>query len=265
MKPVIIVTGASSGIGAATARLFAGRGYRVVLAARRVERLRELQAEIARAGGEGLVVETDVGDYRQVENLVAETLAACGQIDVLFNNAGFGRIGWLETLDPHADVAAQLDVNLRGVIWMAQAVLPHMISRRQGHIINMSSVAGYIATPTYSVYAASKFGVRGFTEALRREVGLYGVQVSGIYPGPVRTEFREHTGIDRKTGMRSPRFLQMTSEQVAERVWRLAHHPRRAVVIPWTLYLATFVNKLLPGLLDWGVERFFVKREREPL
>ena len=257
LKPVIVITGASSGIGEAAARLFARRGYRVVLAARREERLRELQAEIAAAGGEALVVPTDVGVYAEITHLVAQTLAAYGQIDVLFNNAGFGRVGRLETLDPQADIAAQLDVNLRGVIWTAQAVLPHMRSRRQGQIINMSSVAGFIATPTYSVYAASKFGVRGFTEALRREVLPYGVQVSGIYPGPVRTEFSEHTRADPDGGMQSPGFVQMSAEAVAEQVWRLAQRPRRALIIPWLLRAAARLNQWLPGLVDWGAARFF--------
>ncbi len=118
----------------------------------------------------------------------------------LLNNAGFGHLGWLEDLDPVHDIQAQLQVNLVAVIQMAREVLPHMIERRSGHIINMASVAGLVASPTYSVYAASKFGMRGFSEALRREVGVFGIHVSALYPGGVRTEFKEHTGAQRKTG-----------------------------------------------------------------
>ncbi|MCJ7657703.1 MAG: SDR family oxidoreductase, partial [Anaerolineales bacterium] len=196
-SPAIIITGASSGIGAATARIFADRGYRVTLAARRLERLEALAQEIKSAGGEALSVATDVTQLNDIRNLVQTTLNEFGQIDVLFNNAGFGRLDWLENLDPVKDIEAQFRVNLLGVILTAQAVVPHMIERCAGHIINMGSIAGLVATPTYTVYSASKFAVRGFTEALRREVGIYGVKVSGIYPGGVATEFSQHTGARR--------------------------------------------------------------------
>ena len=139
-----------------------------------------------------------------------------GHIDVLVKNAGFGRLSWLEKLHPSEDVQEQVQVNLLGLIWTAQAVLPPMIARRRGHIINIGSMAGHIATLTYSVYAATKFGVRGFTDALRREVGVYGIRVSGIYPGGVESEFRQHAHIRRKTDVSTPRRLRLTCEQVAE-------------------------------------------------
>jgi short-subunit dehydrogenase len=127
------------------------------------------------------------------------TLDRFGQIDILFNNAGAGRLDWLENLDPVKGIDEQLRLNLVALIQTCREVLPHMIARRSGHIINMASVAGLVATPTYSVYAASKFGVRGFSEALRREVKIYGIQVSAI-SGSVASEFTEHAGINRKTG-----------------------------------------------------------------
>jgi NADP-dependent 3-hydroxy acid dehydrogenase YdfG len=167
-KPVVIVTGASSGIGEATARLFGAEGYRVVLAARRLDRLQELQKEIESAGGEALPIETDVSDAKSIQALMDKTLATYKQIDVLFNNAGFGRTKWLEEMDPEKDIAAQIQVNLIGVIQATRAVLPHMIERRKGSIINMCSLSGFVGTPTYTIYAASKFGVRGFSDALRR-------------------------------------------------------------------------------------------------
>ena len=261
-SPVIIVTGASSGIGAATGRLFAHEGYRVVLAARRMDRLEILTNEIRSAGGEALPVATDVGQWEGVQNLAKVALENYGQIDVLFNNAGFGKLDWLEKLDPSNDIQELIRVNVLGVIWMSQAVLPHMIKRRSGHIINMSSVAGLVAPPTYCSYSASKFAVSGFTEALRREVSIYGVRVSGIYPGPVATEFDVHAKIDRKSGVTTPPWLILSTEDIALSVLRLTRHPRRRLVIPWLLRMAAFFNYHFPGIVDWAVVRLFVVRER---
>lgn len=261
--PVIVITGASSGIGEATARLFGQQGYRVVLAARRKERLHMLAEEIQRCGpGKALPVATDVSQLGEIQNLVDVTLENYGQIDILFNNAGFGRLDWLENLDPLQDINAQIQVNLVGVIQTAHAVLPHMIARHSGHIINMSSIAGLIATPTYSVYAASKFAIRGFTEALRREVTVYGIHVSGIYPGGTVTEFTDHAGIKRKTKKTTPAALRLKADDVARGVLSLVKRPRRMLVLPWPMLFGTWTNALFPGLMDWVIEQRFTKPER---
>lgn len=260
--PVIIITGASSGIGEATARLFGREGFRVVLAARRLHRLNDLAEEIRSKGGQALPVATDVAEPDEIDFLVQTALDEYGQIDLLLNNAGFGRLNWLEKLDPVKDIETQLRVNLLGVILTTQAVLPHMIERRSGHVINMVSVAGLIATPTYSVYAASKFAVRGFTEALRREVRVCGIHVSGIYPGGVETEFSQHTGATRKTGISTPAALRLTAEDVARTVLKVVRRPRRSVVIPGIMRPMVWVNTLLPGLIDWLIEIRFTRPER---
>ena len=262
-KPVILITGASSGIGAATALYFGQRGYRVVLAARRKERLEELAAKIRQSGGEALPLEADVTEPDQIRDLITITLEQYQRIDVLINNAGFGRLRRLDNLDMQADIETQLQVNLLGAIRMVKAVMPVMIAQRSGHIINMSSVAGYIAPPTYSIYAATKFGLRGFTDALRREMRSYGVRISGIYPGPVRTEFAKHTGSQRKSDFKTPTWLLLTSEDVARAIWKLNQRPRRAVVIPGAYHLVIILERLLPGVVDWGIEQFFVRRERK--
>lgn len=261
-KPVILITGASSGIGAAAARLFAANGYRVALAARRLERLQALKAEIAAAGGEAVAIQADVSDAASIDAMLQHALEAYGQVDVLFNNAGFGRTKWLEELDPKDDIAAQINTNLTGAILATRAVLPHMIERRGGHIINMSSLAGFLATPTYSVYAATKFGLRGFSDALRREVGVYGIHVSVIYPGGVSTDFSSHTGADRKTGLSTPKALLLTPEQVAQGVLRLARRPRRTMILPAIARLGILFASLFPGLTDWLQECFFTRPER---
>ena len=261
-QPVILVTGASSGIGEATARLFASRGYRVVLAARRLDRLEALQKEIEAQGGQALPVETDVSSAASIQDMVEKTLATYGQIDILFNNAGFGRTKWLEELDPEKDIAAQVQVNLTGGIQATRAVLPHMIARKSGHIINMGSQAAFVATPTYTVYAATKFGLRGFSEALRREVGVWGIKVSVIYPGNVSTEFGQHTEAKRKTGITTPKALRLTPEQVADAVFAAARRPVRARIIPSVTRIAIWFATTFPGITDWLQERFFTRPER---
>lgn len=261
--PVILITGASSGIGEATARLFARHGYRVGLAARRFERLQALASEIDPSGERALPIATDVSNLEDIQKMVRTTLDGFGQIDVLLNNAGFGRFGWLETLDPERDIESLLKVNLLAVIQSAHAVLPHMISRQSGHIINISSLAGFIATPTYSIYATSKFAVRGFTDALRREVGVYGIKVSGIYPGSVKTEFRDRAGTQRKTGITMPESLRLSAENVASAVLGVVRRPRRSVILPWYMRFSVLINALVPGLIDLIVERNFVRKERD--
>lgn len=261
--PVMLISGASSGIGAAAARLCAQAGYRVVLAARRVERLEALAAEIQAAGGEALVVPADVTALDDIERLVQTALDAYGQIDVLLNNAGVGRMNWLEELQPHQEIEKQLQVNLNGVIWLTRAVLPHMIARRSGHIIQMASVASWIATPTYSVYAASKFGLRGFSNALRRELSPYGIQVSSIYPGGVETEFAEKAHHQRRSGIGTPDFLRLSAEDVAKAVLRVLQRPRRTLIIPALMRLAVVFNQLFPGLVDWVIEQRFTRLERD--
>ena len=260
--PVIVITGASSGIGAAAARLFARQGYRVVLAARRLERLQSLAGEIQPAGGPALPVQVDLGRLEDIQRMTAITLEHFGQIDILFNNAGFGRLGFLETLDPLEALQGQIQVDLLGLMWATQSVLPTMIARRSGLIINMGSLAALVAPPTYSVYAAVKFGVRGFSEALRREVGMYGIGVSLICPGGVETEFAESAGVQRKSGTTTPGWLKLSAQQVAQAVLQTARRPRRIVILPPAMRLAVWLNALFPGLVDRAVQKGFVERER---
>jgi len=262
-QPVILVTGASSGIGEAVARLFAREGYRVSLGARRLERLQALAHEIESAGGQSIAVQSDLARFEDIQRLISETLDQFGQIDVLLNNAGFGRIKWLEDLDPMEDIQAQLQINLISTILVAREVLPHMIQRRSGHIINMGSMGGLVASPTYTVYSASKFGVRGFTEALRREVGVYDVHVSGIYPGAVNTEFKQHAGIDRKTGRTTPGSFRLEPEEVARGVLSVVRRPRRELIIPWQMRLTVWMNILFPGIVDRIIENRFTRLERD--
>lgn len=262
---VVIVTGASSGIGEATAREFAKAGASIVLAARRVDKLQTLAEEIAamNTGAQTLVVQADLSKLEDIQAMIQQTLEKFGRIDVLVNNAGFGRLDWLENLDPIKDIQAQIDVNVMGVIQTTRQVLPVMIKQRQGNIINMCSMAGLVGTPTYSIYAASKHAVHGFSEALRREVKPWGIDVSLIYPGGVVTEFTQHAGIKRKTNAKTPSFMLLTAEQVGLAVVKLVHRPQRMLVIPWLWNVTVFMNKLFPGLVDYTTIHRFTIPERE--
>ena len=187
---VALVTGASSGIGEATAEALAAEGASVALAARREDELRAVADSIESAGGEALVVPTDVTDEQQVEAMVEETVDALGGLDVLVNNAG---VMLLEAVaDADTDNWRQMvEVNLLGLMNATHAALP-ALKDGGGHVVNVSSVAGRQAGENASGYNATKFGVNGFTEAFRQEVTDEGIRTTVVEPGLVETELQEH-------------------------------------------------------------------------
>jgi len=263
---VVLITGASSGFGAAAAKRFAQEECRIILAARRIERLEEMANEINARGGDSLPIAVDVTQPPQIDALVNTALDHYGRIDILFNNAGFGRLDWFEMLDPVKDIQAQITVDLLGVIWIARAVLPQMYKQGSGHIINMSSLAGWAAPPLYTVYSAAKFGVRGFTEALRREAAPFGVKVSAIYPGSAATEFQTHIGQNKaKRRFKSPRWLSLTADDVARAVVDLAKRPRRSLILPWMIMFSLIVNSHLTGLSDSVQVRAFAQYHQDDM
>jgi len=256
----VLITGASSGFGEDAGRLFAKEGCKVVLAARRLERLQALAEQIQSSGGEALAIPVDVSESAGINLMVQTVLDLYGKIDILFNNAGFGAMDWFENLAPQRQIETLVRVNLTGAMLVTHAVLPGMLERRSGHIINMSSVAGLIASPLITTYSASKYGLRAFTDALRREVAPFGIQVSGIYPGPAETEFGSHLDKHR-TREKINRIidLRMTSRYVARCVVDVARRPRRSLVIPWWFRVLTTFDTLFPVIVDW-VLYFFAKR-----
>ncbi len=262
---VVIVTGASSGIGDATARQFGREGARLILAARRVDRLETLAQEILAmgSGAETLVVQADLSRLDDIQSLIKQTMDKFGRIDVLVNNAGFGRLDWLENLDPVKDIQGQFDVNVMGVIQTTRQALPIMMKQRSGHIINMCSMAGLVATPTYTVYAACKHAVHGFSEALRREAKPWGIDVSMIYPGGVVTEFAAHAGIKRKTNASTPKSLLLTADQVGSAVVQLVRRPRAMWILPWAWSFTVWMNRNLNWLVDYTTIHRFTIPERE--
>jgi short-subunit dehydrogenase len=252
---VVLITGASSGFGKDAAYLFAAEGAKVILAARRLDRLQKLADSIQQAGGEAFAVPVDVTQRVEIDLMIRTVIEIYDQIDILFNNAGFGRLDWLDKLEPTRDIDTQIRVNLTGLVHVTRAVIPYMKIRRSGHIINMSSIAGWLAAPSYTIYAATKYGVRGFTTALRRELAPFGIKVSGIYPGPAHTEFGWG---NRKR--RRPKWLNLffiPAENVSHRVIQLAKHPRRTVIVPWWFALIAWGENHFPGIADYLIQKVY--------
>jgi short-subunit dehydrogenase len=238
---IAIVTGASSGIGAATARELARRGAVVVLAARRAEAL-EAQADAIRgAGGQALAIPTDVTDRDQLSELADRALSTFGRVDVLVNNAGVTWSRSLASTSPD-DVVGVLEVNLVAAMLLTRAVLPGMLERRHGAVITIGSLSGRVAMEP--LYSASKYGLRGFSLALRRQLDGTGVSASLVSPGKVRTAVTSHVDADLPEPV-----------VVAEVVADLVRHPRREVVVPGKHYAIAWLEQALPRLADFAYRR----------
>jgi clavulanate-9-aldehyde reductase len=187
---VVLVTGASSGIGRAIAVQLAQEGAQLVAGARRVDRLTELEKEIADAGGQVLPLELDVTDEGACRSAVQRTVDEFGRLDILVNNAGVMLLGQIEGADLE-DWRRMVNTNMLGVLYMTHAALPHLLER-QGSVVQMSSTAGRVSRIGGGVYSATKFAVNAFSESLRQEVSARGVRVIVVEPGMVATELREH-------------------------------------------------------------------------
>ncbi|MEZ5385917.1 MAG: SDR family oxidoreductase [Prosthecobacter sp.] len=184
---IVVITGASSGLGEAAARLLSKEGATVVLGARRAARLEALASEIIAAGGQALAVETDVTDRTQVQRLVDTAVERFGRVDVMINNAGLMQQSPLESLRID-EWDRMIDINIKGVLYGIAAALPHMKRQMSGHIINVSSVAGHKVTPHGSVYCATKHAVRAISEGFRQEVKPYHIRTTIVSPGAVATD-----------------------------------------------------------------------------
>lgn len=217
-----VVTGASSGIGAATARRLAEAGCNVVLAARRTERLQSLSAAL---GDHTLVVQTDVTDPEDAETLVSRTLDHFGGIDILVNNAGVGAYGSITDADP-AGWRKMFDVNVLGVLYTTQAAARHMVESASGDIIFISSIAGRrVPRVDGTIYAATKHAVTAISEGLRMELANSGIRVTTVEPGLVRTEFPGGLGEDPQTYYAEREYRPLEAEDVAAAVLYAAGQP----------------------------------------
>jgi NADP-dependent 3-hydroxy acid dehydrogenase YdfG len=234
---VALVTGASSGIGEATAVALAEEGATVALLARRRDRLDALRRHIESTGGAALAVEADVSDQQQAAAAVATVVAELGRLDTVVNNAGLMLIGPAADADP-ADWDKMLSVNVAGLLYVTRASLPHLIAaaadspRGVADVVNISSTAGRLARPGTAVYSLTKFGVGAFSEAIRQEVLGQRVRVSLVEPGTVQTEITEHLPPGDRAAMnkRTEGMQKLLPEDIAEAVAFVVTRDRRVAV-----------------------------------
>ncbi len=246
---VAIITGASTGIGEALARLFAAEGARVALAARSQDKLRRLAAELGEE--RALAVPTDVADPAQVERLVARTVERFGGVDVLVNNAGIGLYSRLEDTD-WEHFRQMWEVNFFGALRLTRAALPHLKQRR-GTVVNISSVAGKVPLPYMGSYCATKFALNALSDALRMELAHAGVRVVVICPGRVRTEFHLKAYRDSENlpdVLKKRTYAGIPPERVARATLRALRWNQREVVVPWALRWLTGFRGLFPAFTD---------------
>lgn len=266
---VVIVTGASSGIGRSLALILASQGAKVVLAARRTDLLEQAAIECRSLGGEALVIQTDVADEAQCKAMIDKTIDRFGRLDMLVNNAGLAVIARLEDFSDLRLFRHTMDVNFYGAVYCTYHALPHLIHSR-GRIVAISSLGGKAPLPYNSQYVASKFAMHGFFDSLRIELARHGVSVTIICPSWVVTGFHEaqmnKDGIPKgPQGRVIYSKKMMTAERCAEITLQAAYRRKREVLMGYG-YLITWIKLLSPGLLDRIVINFLlatVRRERK--
>jgi short-subunit dehydrogenase len=255
---IVIITGASSGIGAATARIFAAAGANVVLAARDQARLQAIARDLP---GQPLVASTDVANRADIERLVATTAAAFGGIDLVINNAGVGLAAPVAALS-RADFEQALAVDLFGPLALSQAALPYLRQRGRGQLIFISSVVGLRALPYLGGYAAAKAALDRLTEALRVELYGSGIAVTLVRPGTTRTSFAENrlgSGRERRRVNASA----ATPDQVGRAILRAAIREPRVQYVALADRLRVGLSLLAPRVADWMLARAFSWEEKK--
>lgn len=265
---VVIVTGASAGIGMATSLLLAGNGMKVVLAARREDRLDDLRRRIESEGGTALAVAADINSDVDRRRLVSLSLDAFGRVDSLVNNAGYGKRGPIELISIQ-DIKANFETNFFSLIALTQLVIPLMRKRRSGRIVNISSVAGRIARPLSSVYDSTKHALEAVNDGLRGELAPFGVRVILIEPGFIVTEFQDvadrvSSNVVKEAGPYAPFFRAMAKG--FGRAKRMAGQPEEIAALvlkaltssnPRPRYAAPGHAKLFLALKRFLPERLF--------
>lgn len=244
-----LITGASSGIGAAAARRLAREGLAVALVARRADRLQALADEICAQGGQAHVFPCDLSSERERDQLYEQVMARLGGVDVLFNNAGAGWYGYYERM-PWPLAADLVEINVTAVAHLTCLFLPHMRERGSGHIINMGSLTGALPVQGSVMYGASKAFGESFTSALHRELAGTKIYASVIRATGVKTEFFD-TVSGREGGQRLPGWaFAVEVEQVVDALWSLLRRPRRIVFVPWTMRFVPWAEVLAGWVMD---------------
>jgi short-subunit dehydrogenase len=245
---VIVITGASTGIGKAYAIAFAREGAKIVLAARTTEKIEELAEEIkVKYNVETLAVTTDVSKEEDARELIEKTLDKFGHVDILINNAGIATYGYFHNNNME-DLKRIMDVNFWGAVYCTHAVIPAMIKRGKGKIVNISSFVGKSAVPVMAGYSASKYAMGGFSESLRVEVKKYGIDVTVVYPTSTRTDIVNNAL--NNTNIKFGANVGMTSERVARETINAILDNKRDHVIGMGENIALSINNRFPSLVD---------------
>lgn len=257
---IILITGASNGIGKRLAIDLAHRGAVIVASGRSPERLEAALSEIRRASPRSIAFRCDVGARDDVHAMVGNALDAFSAIDILINNAGIGmRKPFAET--PLETIEEINRTNYLGAVYCTHAVLPSMLARGRGHIVNISSIAGHIGTLNMAAYCASKFAMNGWSESLYHELRPRGIHVSVVCPGPVKTDFnRSFAGSEPK----SPEFMIISAESVAQTVIGAIEKQRFEVITPRSLAAICALRRFMPRLFRAASQRAFRARASAP-
>ena len=250
---VVVITGASRGIGVDIAKAFAARGARLALAARSKEELERVRDELIKAGAEVIAVPTDVGVLESLRKLVVEVERSLGPIDVLVNNAGIEQVADFEATS-FETIESILRVNVTGTVWLTRLVVPSMIARRSGHIVSVSSVAGVTAVPHNAVYSASKHALVGFSRSLRAELTDHDVEVTVVCPGFVRG------GMFLQWAREPPKAAGIvTAQQVADAtVDAVVRNRGEAIVAPGLARIADWLTAIAPDFAVAAMRRMGV-------
>lgn len=252
---VVLITGASSGIGAWVAKLLAEQGAIPILTARSRDKMLELSASIQ---GEHAVYEMDVTSEDQVRRVTSQVLERYGRIDVLLNNAGYGEFIPFQDASL-AHFQEMMDVNYMGTVRCTHEVLPSMIKSGQGHVVNVASIAGKMATAKSTGYSATKHAVLGLTKALRQELRGSGVMVSAVNPGPIDTPFFNRADPN-GTYSRNIRWFMMSPEKVARAIVSVIERRKPELDLPWTASVGVRIMQLFPRISESLFGRFMNKK-----
>ncbi|MDQ0299018.1 short-subunit dehydrogenase [Salibacterium salarium] len=254
----ILITGASSGIGAELAKKAADNGDYPLLVARSVQKLKSLEKELRRMGCVCSIFPVDVTDEQAVIEMIVEIEQHFGEIDVVINNAGVGTFDLVENLTSE-DVKQMINVNITGVFNITKTILPYMKTRNDGHIINIGSQAGRLATPKSSIYAATKHALIGFSNALRLETSAFSIRVSIVNPGPVRTPFIRKADPSGNYEKAVENFF-VDPAKLAKKIMGLVDKPRRELNLPWWMAAAARIHAVIPAVVEKLGNRQFKKK-----
>jgi short-subunit dehydrogenase len=244
----VVITGASSGLGRELSRLFASKGANVIMLARNAEKLVEIQRQIEIEGGVSFYYSVDISEADAVRSLFQKISQRFQNIDILVNCAGIGKFQPFIEMDNEI-IDQMLAVNVRGLIYCTQAVIPMMIREKHGHIVNISSIAGIITTPKSVIYGATKHAVIGFSNGLRMELEHKGICVTVVNPGPIRTPFHNFADPSGHYVEKVGRFM-LDARTTAEKIMRAIDKKKREVNIPWYMGVCNKLYQLIPAIFE---------------